>query len=116
MTAAQLAMSYIEAYARLLMVVPLVFVAIVAVVWMLTVAIRWQLWSARRRRAARQAVAERFRPDGEPYPPGGRGMCDRCQAAHEKVYFLQTGRRLCEACYFAEHPVNPRSQQRGCNA
>ncbi len=41
----------------------------------------------------------KLRPDGEPWPPFGRGMCEACARAFDKVYYLADGRRLCEKCY-----------------
>lgn len=57
----------------------------------------------RRDREIRQAEQEAWRlnhrSDGKPYPPANRGMCDRCQRAAEKIYYLPEPLRLCEDCY-----------------
>ncbi len=42
---------------------------------------------------------EKFRPDGKPYPPADRGICDCCSQLNEKVYYIQSGQRLCPDCY-----------------
>ena len=94
-----LAISTIEMYARLLMALLFVVPAICLVVIAALIVVKWQLWRIRRRRAERQAREVRFRPDGEPYPPSKRGMCDACAKAFEKVYYLPAGRRLCPDCY-----------------
>jgi len=41
----------------------------------------------------------KYRPDGQPYPPTRRGLCDNCGLACEKVYYLSSGARLCPDCY-----------------
>jgi len=69
--------------------------------------VRGRLWEGRVRAARRQAHRDRHRADGTPYPPTGRGMCDRCQQAFEKVYHLPSGRRLCPDCYELEVPLGP---------
>jgi len=45
------------------------------------------------------AKDQKLRPDGIPYPPSGRGMCDTCEKAYDKVYYLPDGRRICPGCY-----------------
>ncbi|MDY7009374.1 MAG: hypothetical protein SVV80_01295 [Planctomycetota bacterium] len=91
--------SRIEMYARLLMVVPLVLLFLFILIISVIVILKWQIWRMSKRRAERLAHMTRFRPDGLPYPPSGRGMCDVCEKAHEKVYHLPSGRRLCADCY-----------------
>lgn len=49
--------------------------------------------------AEAKAWAAAHRADGTPYPPAGRGICERCSGAFDKVYFLPGGERLCPACY-----------------
>ena len=61
--------------------------------------IKWRLFVRKQKRARLEADAEHYRPDGQPYPPCGRGLCDHCKQAFEKVYYLPEGRRLCPACY-----------------
>jgi hypothetical protein len=65
-------------------------------VWMLVKA--W-LWQIAERREKRRVHRESFRPDGEPYPPFDRGICDRCGRAIDKVYYLPSGERLCPEDY-----------------
>jgi hypothetical protein len=62
------------------------------------------LWRARQAFARRQQYHAAHGPDGQPYPPTGRGLCDRCQRAFPNVYYLPSGQRLCHACYGALHP------------
>lgn len=90
--------------ANLFLLIGLLLIALVVLILLLGgwVSIKAWLWQARRDRAQRQRQREKLRPDGQPYPPTGRGMCDRCARAFEKVYFLPTGRRLCPECYKIE--------------
>ncbi len=58
----------------------------------------------RRCRTARAAAQERklkYQPDGRPYPPFARGLCDNCQDGFDRVYYLPSGARLCPDCYKA---------------
>lgn len=61
--------------------------------------VRARLWHARMERAERAEYERTHHPDGRPLPPTGRGFCDNCAASFEKVYFLESGTRLCPACY-----------------
>ncbi len=83
----------------LLILLAVGLLAIIAVITLLRV------WSGHvaQRRAAEQLHRERFRPDGTPYPPTARGICDRCGKAFEKVYYLPSGQRLCPEDYEALH-------------
>ena len=100
-----LAVSRIELYAHLLIAVPLVLAGLFVLVLAVVVAVRWYLWRCRQRHAEAQAQAAKLRPDGRPYPPAARGMCDACRQAHETVYHLKSGRRLCAACLEHEGPT-----------
>ncbi len=91
--------SPIELYAGLLIAVPLVLLILLFVTLSTIILLKALLWQNRKRRAYRQAMKEKYRPDGLPYPPAGRAMCDVCQKPHEKVYFLPSGQRLCTNCY-----------------
>jgi len=57
------------------------------------------IWHLLERRERTRQHAERYRPDGEPYPPAGRGICDRCGRPFEKVYHMPSGERLCPEDY-----------------
>lgn len=92
-------MSPIEMLPRLLIVVPLVLLFLLVSILSVIIILKWQIWRISKRRAERLAHMIKFRPDGLPYPPAGRGMCDACEKAHEKVYHLPSGRRLCTDCY-----------------
>lgn len=74
--------------------------AVVVILVTSTVA-KMGLWRRRRRHAVQQQAREKRRPDGPPYPPAGRGLCDRCRRVYEKVYHLPSGERRCPACYEA---------------
>ena len=56
-------------------------------------------WRLRRRMARRDAHRRSIRPDGQPYPPTGMGICCECERAGLAVYHLPSGRRLCKDCY-----------------
>ena len=47
----------------------------------------------------RAAEAAKYRPDGLPYPPTGRGLCDRCHAVGLVYHAPQ--QKLCKTCYLA---------------
>lgn len=57
------------------------------------------VWGFRRKSAEDAERRRKFRPDGTPYPPASRGLCDGCQRVHETVYHLPSGERRCPACY-----------------
>lgn len=92
-------MSVIEAYASLLIVVPLVVLFCPFLILAAFVSVKWLLSDWRQGKAEREADRAKFRLDGEVYPPTGRGMCGACQKAFDKVYFMSDGRRLCPQCY-----------------
>ena len=107
---AMIAVSVIDLYAHLLIAVPLVVAVLALLAWATAVGVKWALWRIRLRRARQQALRRRLDAQGRPYPPAGRGMCDACRRAAERVYFLPDGRRLCEVCYAAAtdpQPANP---------
>jgi len=41
----------------------------------------------------------RLDSSGQPLPPTAPGLCDTCQKAADKVYYMPSGKRLCEACF-----------------
>ena len=78
-----------------------IFVAVVLfVLWLLA---RLGIWRLRAKHAEHEAHQARHRPDGQPYPPAGAGICDHCGRAHDKVYFMPSGRRFCPDCYASLH-------------
>jgi hypothetical protein len=72
---------------------------LVLIAW---IAIKYWLWHARQAKAQRDRHARKFDAGGRRLPPSGRGLCHRCEAVHESVYCLPTGRRLCPTCYQVE--------------
>lgn len=80
------------------------FLLVAGLVIFLIALVRFQIWRLRQRRAYAQALAAKTQPNGEPYPPAGRGLCDRCGQAFDKVYHLRSGQRLCPACYSGGAP------------
>jgi len=66
----------------------------------------WE-WPRLLRNERRRRWRQKFRPDGRPYPPSAAGLCDECQQAFEKVYYMPTGRRLCPDCYNRVEPIEP---------
>jgi len=75
----------------------LVFAGAVVIIALLTLG-KWMGHKARVRQEQTKAYREAHQPDGQPYPPSARGLCDNCQKPFEKVYYLQSGRRLCPDC------------------
>jgi hypothetical protein len=82
----------------------LIGLLIVAAVVLVVILVAWTtfnvaIWRSRREKADQAERRRRFRPDGQPYPPAGRGLCDSCARGFDKVYYLPSGRRLCPECY-----------------
>ena len=75
-------------------------------VLILAVATAVQLLRHRQRLRALKAEwrAEHVDAAGRPLPPAAPGLCEACKKAFDKVYYLPSGRRLCEACYRAAEP------------
>jgi hypothetical protein len=87
-------------------VVLVILFPVIITVWTL---LKIAFWQAEVRRAQRQAAKERLADDGQPYPPAGRGLCDVCGKATNKVYHLSSGRRMCDDCYrWIDRPVEER--------
>ncbi len=61
------------------------------------------LWRADKRRAEQEWYDLRYRADGKPYPPAGRGFCDNCETPCQKVYYMPSNQRLCPDCYKKFH-------------
>jgi hypothetical protein len=53
------------------------------------------VWKLRTRKAQTDYRRERFRPDGTPYPPSARGICERCKTVYPRVYYVESVGRLC---------------------
>jgi hypothetical protein len=75
----------------------LVVSAVLAVI--LFAYVRGVIWRAWTDYLQRRDARQKARPDGTPYPPAGRCLCDKCQKHFEQVYFLDSGTRLCPDCY-----------------
>jgi len=73
--------------------------AVLVVMLVLWIAVRCLVWEIRLRRAAAEAGRIHIGPDGLPYPPVGRGLCEVCAIVSDKVYHLASGQRMCEDCY-----------------
>ncbi len=69
---------------------------LILVAWTAT---RAWLWKSRQRRSVEELARRRLDPDGNPYPPTGRGVCEICNRAYDRVYYLPTGQRRCAGCY-----------------
>ena len=86
------------------------FLALIALVILAFILLGWLKVSLLRIRLEKAAIASRLAsigPDGKPYPPSGRGLCDNCSKVVEKVYFLPSGRRLCPKCYKVHCKLTP---------
>ena len=108
-----LGISMIELYAHLLLSLLVLVPVLAAVIVAMITAVNLLLRRTKRRAAERQAHSIKFRPDGEPYPPASRGMCDSCEQAYEKVYNMPSGKRLCPDCYVSEEMRQPRAEVGG---
>ncbi len=53
----------------------------------------------RRQRGWRMYLKESRRADGEPYPPFIDGVCQECGRGDRRIYYPDSGERLCLDCY-----------------
>ena len=81
--------------------IALLVVLLIAVILLILLIsyIRIRLWQHDVKRATREDYQSKHRPDGSEYPPFGPGLCDSCEQVFDKVYFLESGPRLCGDCY-----------------
>ena len=79
----------------LLIVLAIIFILILTT-W---TSINVGIWQRRRKKADLEERRRKLQPDGQPYPPAGRGICSGCERGFEKVYHLPSGQRLCPDCY-----------------
>ncbi len=78
------------------------FLALIALAILALLLIGWLKATLLRIRVGNASIASgiaRIGPDGNPYPPLGRGLCDNCGKGVDMVYFLPSGKRLCKRCY-----------------
>jgi hypothetical protein len=85
--------------------------AAVVLVVALWTAIKVLIWRSRRRSEEERQIRGKLRPDGQPYPPGAPGLCQRCGRAFDVVYHLPSGERLCPGCYARRTPAELRAPQ-----
>ncbi len=85
----------------------LLLIVLLCVVISIWTGVNVAFWRRARKQAEAQEQRRKFGPDGQPYPPVARGMCDRCHRVYEAVYHLPSGERRCPACYDTE-PQSPR--------
>jgi hypothetical protein len=92
---------------NIFLLIGLLFVAgvLVVLVFCLWTGAKVGFFVRRRRQAEREAAAAKIGPDGRPYPPAAEGLCDRCQRAFNRVYYVPDGPRLCAECYAVLHPA-----------
>ena len=81
---------------------PFVFLAVWKGIPLLLKFMNWIGWCVEKRVIAKRELEENFDVLGRPYPPGDKGLCDNCSVAFEKVFHLDSGRRLCKECYIVE--------------
>jgi hypothetical protein len=74
----------------------LILLSVVIAVW---TGVNVAFWRRAQKRSAAEDKRRRIGPDGRPYPPAARGLCDRCHRVDETVYHLPSGERRCPACY-----------------
>ena len=80
----------------------LLVVAVILLILLISY-IRIRLWQRDVKKAEHEDYQSKHRPDGSEYPPFGRGICDSCEQVSDKVYFLESGPRLCFDCYNSMH-------------
>ena len=76
-----------------------ILVAVSAVLIVVWATIRGVVRHRRARLAQESQEQAKYGPDGNPYPPAALGLCDSCSRSDEHVYHLESGQRLCPACY-----------------
>lgn len=91
---------YLMLYILLALLV-LVPIGIILVIFLITAIKMWRK-EASIRAAAAQAYAEAHGPDGKPYPPSCRGLCEHCSQYDARIFHIQDGPKLCATCY-AKH-------------
>jgi hypothetical protein len=69
--------------------------------------LRSYLWRKGVKKEQQQAYQKTHCPDGTPLPPTARGICDCCAKCFESVFYLESGRKLCENCFHKEEPLCP---------
>ncbi len=94
-----LAISTIELFCHLMIAVPIVFVVLVGMTILTISLLKMYGWKLRKDKAAAEMHDRKFRPDGQPYPDTGRGMCQSCKQVLEDIYYMPSGDRLCRDCY-----------------
>ena len=57
------------------------------------------LWHIRLKKLQRADQLAKLQPNSKPYPPAKRGLCDSCSQYADTVYYISSGRRLCNECY-----------------
>ncbi len=85
----------------------LALIALVILAFFLLGCLKVAMLQLRQKKAAIAAHLASIGPDGKPYPPSGRGLCDNCSKVVEKVYFIPSGRRLCKRCYKVHCKLTP---------
>ncbi|UCD30541.1 MAG: hypothetical protein JSV03_08755 [Planctomycetota bacterium] len=76
----------------------LLAVAIVVLVFLWTVLRAW-LWQKRQRHSQSKYYKQTHRADGRPYPPVAAGICEQCGRSRKKIYYTESGPKLCLECY-----------------
>jgi hypothetical protein len=58
-------------------------------------------WLFHKRQEASDGEFRRTKLDaeGRPLPPVGRGICQACGRVSDRVFFLETGAKVCEDCF-----------------
>lgn len=86
----------------LLIALLLVAVIVAALLFAAVVGLNLLVWTKQRKAAEAADRCRKFRPDCQPYPPSGRGICTQCMRVEERVFHLADGQRLCERCYASQ--------------
>lgn len=86
----------------------LLFLLLIGVVALFLILAGWTgmnvfRWRSEQRRESADARRTLFDTAGRPLPPFGRGLCEKCERADDRILHLPNGRRLCRACYDQEN-------------
>lgn len=85
--------------ACLTLILAFVILLVLMVLIGLWTGVRVGMFAKQWKRADADLKALRVGPDGQPIPPRGQGICQRCTVVRDDVLFLPDGRRLCKGCY-----------------
>ena len=57
------------------------------------------LWRSQQRIDQEKYHKQTHRADGRKYPPFAQGVCEKCGRISKRIYYPETGPKLCSDCY-----------------